>query len=156
MLFSKSPFDLDNGRQTRPPIRPNTVIELQPAVGERETTIAIPQSLRKGNLLVYAESADLKVLQILDSNAIELRHDPLERIVQVLGSATRKPLAKAYVKVYAEDRNGGVSFHKDGYTDLRGKFDYLSSTSADPSKIKRVALLVSHPENGARTIIYDR
>jgi hypothetical protein len=47
-------------------------------------------------------------------------------------------------------------FHKDGYTDLRGKFDYLSNTAVDPSTVKRVAILVSHPEMGARTVIYDR
>ena len=47
-------------------------------------------------------------------------------------------------------------FFKDGYTDLRGKFDYLSHTGIDPSTVKRVAVLVSHPEKGARTVIYDR
>ena len=76
--------------------------------------------------------------------------------MQVLDAATRKPLVKSYVKVFAENRNGEVVFHKDGYTDLRGKFDYLSHTGSDPSQIKRVALLVSHPEKGARTVIYDR
>ena len=155
MLFSKSPFGLEDDQQTRPAIRPNSEFDLVD-VGDNETTVAIPQSLRKGNLLVSAESGDLKVLKILDSRTLELRHAPLDRTVQALDAATRKPLAKTYVKVFAEDQNGEVVFHKDGYTDLRGKFDYLSSTNADPSKIKRVALLVSHPENGARTVIYNR
>ncbi|MCF7734020.1 MAG: hypothetical protein K9N23_20210, partial [Akkermansiaceae bacterium] len=69
---------------------------------------------------------------------------------------TAKPLPKTYIKVYAETTSGETVFHKDGYTDLRGKFDYLSHTGVDPSTIKRVALLVSHPEKGARTVIYDR
>ena len=33
---------------------------------------------------------------------------------------------KAYVKVYARLNNGTVRFFKDGYTDLRGRFDYAS------------------------------
>ena len=32
----------------------------------------------------------------------------------------------AYVKVYARAAGGGVGFIKDGYTDLRGRFDYVS------------------------------
>jgi hypothetical protein len=39
---------------------------------------------------------------------------------------TDKPLPKAYVKVYAKLNNGTVRFFKDGYTDLRGRFDYAS------------------------------
>ena len=28
------------------------------------------------------------------------------------------------MKVYAQMQDGGVQFYKDGYTDLRGRFDY--------------------------------
>jgi hypothetical protein len=52
--------------------------------------------------------------------------------------------------------DGSVVFHKDGYTDLRGKFDYLSHTAVDSTTVKRLAILVSHSEKGARTVIYDR
>ena len=82
----------------------------------------------------------------------------LESMGQVVVTArdTKAPLPKAYVKVFARLPNGAVRFHKDGYTDLRGKFDYLSHTGIDPSTVKRVAVLVSHPDQGARTVIYDR
>ena len=40
-------------------------------------------------------------------------------------------VSKAYVKVYARLRGGKVRFFKDGYTDLRGKFDYASLNSSD-------------------------
>ena len=156
MLFSKDPFLTDSALRTRPAISPNSVIQLKPAPGKRDITVGIPKALRKGNLLVSAESGDLKTITILDSRALELRHTPLDRTVQVLDPATSKPLPKTYIKVYAEDQNGNIEFHKDGYTDLRGKFDYLSHTATNPAKIKRLALLISHPEKGARTIIYDR
>jgi len=35
------------------------------------------------------------------------------------------------VKVYARLKGGKVRFFKDGYTDLRGKFDYASLNSSD-------------------------
>ena len=46
----------------------------------------------------------------------------------------KKPLSKVYVKVFA-DVNGTPTFYKNGYTDLRGKFDYASpgpATSTAP------------------------
>lgn len=67
-----------------------------------------------------------------------------------------QPLPKTYVKVYARTNTGEVVFHKDGYTDLRGKFDYLTNTATDPSTIRSLAILVNHPEKGARTVVYDR
>ena len=40
-------------------------------------------------------------------------------------------MPKAYVKVYARLSNGTIRFFKDGYTDLRGKFDYASLNGSD-------------------------
>jgi hypothetical protein len=107
-------------------------------------------------VLISAKSGSRKLLKILDSRALEIRQMPLERTIQVVDSSTAKPLVRTYVKVYAENRNGEVAFHKDGYTDLRGKFDYLSHTGIDSSTLKRVAVLVNDPEKGARTVIYER
>jgi hypothetical protein len=156
MLFSKNPFLQGGSDNGEPAIRPNEILEVPLAKDVSETSIDLPEALRKGNVLVSAESGNAKALKVLDSRAMELRHTPLERTVQVLDATTRKPLPRTYIKVYAENRSGGIVFHKDGYTDLRGKFDYLSHTGVDPSAIKRVALLASHPEKGARTVIYDR
>lgn len=156
VLFSKNPFLKGDGETGQPAILPNASFEVELAKGTAETTVELAEGLRKGNVLVSADSGSRKLLKVLDSRSIELRHLPQDRIVQVLDSADRRPLAKAYVKVYAEMRSGEEVFHKDGYTDLRGKFDYLSHTGIDPSTIKRVAVLVSHPERGARTVIYDR
>ena len=38
------------------------------------------------------------------------------------------------MKVYARLKNGTVRFFKDGYTDLRGKFDYASLNSSDNAR----------------------
>jgi hypothetical protein len=58
-------------------------------------------------------------------------------------------VAKAYVKVYARLDNGSVVFFKDGFTDLRGRFDYASLSTADAQAAKRFAILVTSPEDGA-------
>lgn len=155
VLFSKDPFLSGDGGGL-PAIRPNEILEVPLAKDKRETVVELPEGLRKGNVLVSAESGTKKLLKILDSRALEIHHRPEERTIQVINAAASRPLAKTYVKVYAEMRSGEVVFHKDGYTDLRGKFDYISHTGVDVSSIKRFAVLVSDKEKGARTVIYDR
>ena len=36
---------------------------------------------------------------------------------------------KTYVKTYARMKDGSIRFYKDGYTDLRGRFDFGSLSS---------------------------
>ncbi len=155
ILFSKDPFLKDGIESTLPPIAPNLTTEI-PLNGNGTTVHALPAEFAKGNVLVAAESGNVKKLAIMDSRAIEIRTNPADRTVQIIDPATGKPLPKTYVKVYAESTNGSTAFHKDGYTDLRGKFDYLSHTATDPSTIRRLAILVSHPEKGTRTTVIDR
>ncbi len=157
VLFSKDPFLQGDGNQGgNPAILANAELEVPLVENVAETSIELPDDMKRGNVLVAAESGTKKLLKVLDSRALEVRQTPVSRTIQVLDSVTSKPLPKTYIKVYAEMNNGEMTFHKDGYTDLRGKFDYLSHTAVDPSTIKRVAILVSHPEKGARTVIYDR
>jgi hypothetical protein len=53
-----------------------------------------------------------------------------------------KALAQVYVKVFAKDKSGKETFFRDGYTDIRGKFEY-ALTSGDKLKgVKMFAILV--------------
>jgi hypothetical protein len=53
------------------------------------------------------------------------------------------------VKVYARLSGGKVRFHKDGYTDLRGRFDYASLSGAGQGQVERYAILVMSESDGA-------
>ena len=68
----------------------------------------------------------------------------------MLDQITGKPLPKVYVKTYARMNNGQVRFYKDGYTDLRGKFEYASLNTDDLNQVQRFALLVIDPVAGAQ------
>jgi len=59
------------------------------------------------------------------------------------------PLPAVYVKVYARLGDGSVRFHKDGYTDLRGRFDYASVSEGGTAGATRFALLVLSEDHGA-------
>lgn len=69
--------------------------------------------------------------------------------VQVSNTANGTVVAGAYVKVYARHRDGTVKFYKDGYTDLRGRFDFISLSTDDLASTQRFAILVIDPELGA-------
>jgi hypothetical protein len=156
ILFSKDPFlQGGDGGDAEPPILPNATLEVPLAAGTTETDVELPAGMKGGNVLISADSGNTRLLKVLDSGELDIRRQPLDRTIQVLDTAGH-PLPKTYVKVYAETRDGKITFHKDGYTDLRGKFDYLSHTAIDSSTIKRVAILTSHPDKGARIGIYDR
>ncbi|RLS33347.1 MAG: hypothetical protein DWH79_07505 [Planctomycetota bacterium] len=63
--------------------------------------------------------------------------------------ADGKPVAKAYVKVYTRFEDGSVAFYKDGFSDIRGRFDYASLSTDDALRAKRFSILVTSPEEGA-------
>ena len=54
-----------------------------------------------------------------------------------------------YVKVYARMKDGNVRFYKDGYTDLRGCFDYSSLSTNELDFVDRFSILVLSDEYGA-------
>jgi len=152
VMFSKDPFLTGDGA-VLPGIRANETREV--TLTAEETSVELPENFRKGNVLVSAKSGATKVLKVLDSRALETIRQPEERTLQVHDSAGRLPLPQCYVKVYVEGRNGEATFHKDGYTDLRGKFDYLSHTGSEIGEIRRISVLISHPEKGARIEVFD-
>jgi len=49
---------------------------------------------------------------------------------------------KVYVKVFAKKKDSKVVFYKDGYTDLRGRFDYSSKSGGDISSVEKFGILV--------------
>lgn len=56
-----------------------------------------------------------------------------------------KPLPRVYVKVFAQKKGASASdafFFKDGYTDIRGKFDYAQTSGNRLKDVQKFAILV--------------
>lgn len=53
------------------------------------------------------------------------------------------------MKAYIKEKNGKESFYKDGYTDLRGRFDYASLSSANLDDASKFSLLITSDEYGS-------
>lgn len=58
-------------------------------------------------------------------------------------------LNKVYVKCFAQLKNGNVNFYKDGYTDLRGKFNYITLNTDSLGEIQKFALFVMDDNLGS-------
>ncbi|MFC7339508.1 hypothetical protein ACFQY0_20115 [Haloferula chungangensis] len=151
MLFSKNPFLYDT--DDLPGTRPNLIRQV--ALEGNETVLELPEEFRRGNVLIAADAGSTKALQILDSQAIKLEHRKVDTTLQVFDAESRTPLSACYVKVYRE-QNGEPVFLKDGYTDLRGKFDYLTLTDGESPPSGDIAIFVDHPKKGSRTLIIER
>jgi len=69
--------------------------------------------------------------------------------VRVMDEKESKPLPKVYVKVYARMKDGAVRFYKDGYTDLRGYFDYTSLNTNELDFVDKFSILILSEDHGA-------
>jgi len=49
----------------------------------------------------------------------------------------------------AREKTGDTAFYKDGYTDVRGKFDYVSVSTGQLEGVEAFARLVKHDNLGA-------
>jgi hypothetical protein len=101
------------------------------------------------NVLVEVTAAGRTRSHPYFANAMNVRLLENYGHLQAIESTTGAGLPKVYVKVYARMADGNVKFHKDGYTDLRGRFDYATVSTPERQPISRFAILAMSEERGA-------
>ncbi len=147
LLFSRNPFVQQSGNQFAF-IRPNATHVVKLAAGQTRQTIPLPDDLVKRNVLVEVTAGGKTRSLPYYANAMDVKLT--ENYGQLKATdAAGKPLGKVYVKVYAKLADGRVKFHKDGYTDLRGRFDYVSVNTPERQAIQRFSILVLSENHGA-------
>jgi hypothetical protein len=114
-----------------------------------DARVAWPAHLRGKNVVVEAVSAGLRKAKVHYANdlATNLAHQYGQLRVQ--RASDRRALPSTYVKVYARRHDGAVAFYKDGYTDLRGWFDYATLSTSELDTVERFAILVCSDQAGA-------
>ena len=149
LLFSRNPFaQQDGGRLGM--IEPNMadVMKVEKSTSVKDASLVLPPSLKNKNVVIEVSGGGLMKNLVLYANSLVVNHSPNMGRLQVLTKQGLQPLEGAYVKVYAKDNSGVVKFYKDGYTDLRGQFDYTSLSTNDLDTTQRFSLLVLHAEHG--------
>jgi hypothetical protein len=147
LLFSRNPFVQQDGGSLMA-IQPNRMETLRLESKRGKRMIELPKDFANRNVLVEVTAGALSQSQVIVANSMDVTlADSFGRLQ--ITTKNGQPVEKAYVKVYARHHGGQVRFFKDGYTDLRGQFDYASLSTNDLDTTERFSILVLHPELGA-------
>ncbi|WP_197355824.1 hypothetical protein [Aureliella helgolandensis] len=148
LLFSRNPFVARGGERV-PFIQPNfsQTLELDAAVGTHR--LELPKDLLNRNLLVEVTAAGMSRSTVLTASSLRAQVVETQGQIHIARQGAATPVTGAYVKVYAKRTDGSVHFYKDGYTDLRGYFDYASISTPELEQTERFAILVLDPQLGA-------
>jgi hypothetical protein len=148
LLFSHNPFVQQYTGQFST-IRPNFTATAELPADAKSTEVELPAQLLNSNVLVEITGAGVTRSQAYYANSLDVQTIENYGQIQVRHQTTRQPLGKVYVKVYARMNDGQVAFFKDGYTDLRGRFDYTSLSTDQLDSVTRFSMLILSDENGA-------
>ncbi|MCA9193218.1 MAG: hypothetical protein KDB03_15710 [Planctomycetales bacterium] len=147
LLFSRNPFVSQSSDQV-PAIQPNFIQHKQLG-GEGEIRLELPEQIRNKNVLLEIVGGGITRTTLVTANSFHLTVAEHYGRLEVSEGKSTIPLDGTYVKVYARHRGGEIKFYKDGYTDLRGYFDYVSLSTPDHDTVEKFSILVFHPLHGA-------
>lgn len=145
--FSTSPF-VQQGTGAFAYVRPNRTDPLALDAKVDSTSFALPAEFNSSNVIVEVRGAGVIRRKAHYANALSVLMLESAGQLKVTHATSGEPLSKVYVKVYALS-SGKPRFHKDGYTDLRGRFDYTSVSNGGDRGVQRFAILVLSEEDGA-------
>jgi hypothetical protein len=148
LLFSRQPFVQQQSGQFAF-IKPNRSDDVRVPSGKSTQVFELPKEFHGANVIVEAVAEGKRKSQACYAHELAVSVVENYGQLRVAHQATGKPLPKTYVKVYARMKGGEVKFYKDGYTDLRGAFDYTSLNTNELDYVERFALLVLSEGAGA-------
>jgi hypothetical protein len=148
LLFSRNPF-VQQYADHFSTIRPNETQALTLEPDGVKHIFELPARFHSSNVMVEIEAAGVKKSQTYYANALTTQIIETYGQLKVTHNQTGNSLSKVYVKVFARMKDGQVRFYKDGYTDLRGRFDYASLSTGDLDAVNTFSLLVLSEDHGA-------
>ena len=148
LLFSRSPFVQHYSGQFAY-IRPNETDRVDLPTDKSTFTFDLPRKFHNSNVMVEIIAGGTKKSKPYYSHSLALQVIENYGQVKITDAKTRRPLPKVYVKVYARMKNGRIRFYKDGYTDLRGRFDYTSLNTNELDNVQKFSILIVSEKAGA-------
>ncbi len=148
VLFSRSPFlSQDTGNFSFVKANTTQKVTLDPAAGEHREPIPAPYLTK--NVVVEAVFGPLRRRDTYFSTSLKVQIYEKYGELKVTDDKGVQ-LSQVYVKVFARTKTGGpVVFYKDGYTDIRGSFDYVSLNASNVGKTEKFALFVFSDTHGS-------
>ena len=158
-LFSLNPFKSDS-KSSLGFIKPFLSEGIPTPVtkdGESSTIhVSIPKEIEKESLFIEVGHYQTGFAK---SVFLEYTHFDLETMIQedfgilrVFEPANRRGVPLVYVKCFAKFKDGKVGFYKDGYTDIRGVFDYVSLNSDKLDTVEKFSIMLLDEKRGVKLI----
>ncbi|HEY9071239.1 MAG TPA: hypothetical protein VIV61_13360 [Candidatus Ozemobacteraceae bacterium] len=141
LLFSRNPFVQDVTGQFAI-IHPNATLTIELPAGRDVLTIPLPTELKDRNVMIEATGSGITRSQAYYPNSLGIRMMETYGQVAVTATDAGTPQPQVYVKVFARLKDGRTVFYKDGYTDLRGRFDYASLSTNQLEQVERFSILI--------------
>ena len=149
ILFSRSPF-VKRTKVDFDLVKPQKIdkIKVTNESKENKYLLKIPEELKNKNFYIEILSGKKKENEIYNSSL--LKYSVIESIGEIkVMTPELKPLPKVYVKCFCETNSDAIKFYKDGFTDLRGKFDYVSLNTDLVNEVKKFSILMVSKEYGS-------
>ncbi|MGI9517129.1 MAG: hypothetical protein ACR2NP_08795, partial [Pirellulaceae bacterium] len=148
LLFSRNPFvqRQDEGFAL---IKPNATETVNLSDDQTSIEIDLPDQFRNGNVLVEVTAGGDTKRQAYYANSMNVQLIEQFGQLKITDAESGDMLPRLYVKVYARKADGSVHFYKDGYSDLRGRFDYASLSNQNLNDVNKFSILVLSDEYGA-------
>merc|ERR1719419_1083964 len=129
-------------------MKPNRVLDNITLTEGNQTIIDIPDELHNCNSIIRLtwgdEDKDVVVNDYDNEIDVQVSQKVGEvRVISTEEKSAGMPVAGAYCKVYSRNNDGTTQFFKDGYTDIRGRFNFRDLSTSDQIKAVRYALLVT-------------
>lgn len=147
ILFSNAPFEVMKNQFQFLTV-PNFSETLSLKNDASTQMLAIPENLKNKNLVIKISGAGKESTVNYNPNQMDITISGNYGELRIVSADVKKPLSGIYVKVYGE-KNGGSDFIKDGYSDLRGIFDYISVSGKPIKQYSKIAILIISEKHGA-------
>jgi hypothetical protein len=154
LQFSVSPFRQEHNAFNF--VTPTDTMQIDLPKEQKSMNIKLPATLQDCSSVVEVIGGGITVSKPNYDNSIRVEISAQLRQIRVFNKTTEKAVSKAYVKVYGQTPDSPDGrFIKDGYTDLRGRFDYATVSSDEMKFVKSLAMLIYTPNAGADVIEID-
>ena len=147
ILFTRAPFLIQNTEEFSY-VKP--VYQTIKSLPKKSTTFSfeINKDFENKNVIIEVDCGSKKVFQTYLSCALKV--SIIENYAELKVTDSKgAPIPQVYIKAFAKHQNGEIKFFKDGYTDMRGKFEYGYNNTEKLTNIEKLSILVMSEKFGS-------
>ena len=149
VMFSRTPF-LNQSTEDFAYVKPMETQEVEFNDKLKTHTFEILEKLQKENLVIEVSGKSKQSFLTYFSTTLKISINENFGELKVTDQ-DEKPIPKVYVKTFSKEKDGKIKFFKDGYTDIRGKFEYAQINSKKLSTVDKFAIFAEKEDYGSTT-----